>query len=44
MKANVRRKRKNQVPESLMNGGECPGEASAKLSVVLTLTAPLLGE
>lgn len=41
MKTNVRIKTKNQVPESVINGGECLGEGLAKPSVVLICKAQL---
>lgn len=41
MKTNVRIKMKSQVPESVMNGGECLGEGLMKPSVILTCKAQL---
>lgn len=37
----VKMKRKNQVPESVMNSGDCLGKALAKPSVILTFKAQL---
>lgn len=41
METDVKMKRKNQVPESVMNSGDCLGKALVKPSVILTFKAQL---